>query len=123
MDLLSRIEIDGLHIYKPPIRVDFPYISQTFLCLMFSPFNFPYISHIFPIYFPYISNIFPIYFPTDRFVFCWPHDLRHPDAVLGAMLKLTFIPTARSCGVYSIVLGGSNWVDQIRKDKSVNACV
>jgi hypothetical protein len=101
------------------VRVGFPYIfpifshikkKNIFLCLIFShhgkcPIYFPYMSYV-PFY---ISHIFPIYFPYISLqigsFFCWPHDLRHPDAVLGAMLKLAFIPTARSCGVYSIVLG------------------
>ena len=94
----------GFPIYISHIK------KNIFLCLIFShhgkcPIYFPYMSYV-PFY---ISHIFPIYFPYIFLqigsFFCWPHDLRHPDAVLGAMLKLTFIPTARSCGVYSIVLG------------------
>ena len=96
------------------VRVGFPYIFPIFshitkissyVLFFLTMENVPYISHICPMF----LSIFPIYFPYISLqigsFFCWPHDLRHPDAVLGAMLKLAFIPTARSCGVYSIVLG------------------
>ena len=53
------------HLFLPPIRMDFPYISHIFLCLMFSPWK---LSHIFLIYFlcsflyfPYNSHIFPMF--------------------------------------------------------------
>ena len=102
------------HLFLPPIRMDFPYIPHIFLCLMFSPFNFPYIFHILP--------IFPIYFPTDRFVFLlasWPSASGRrawSHAEIGLHTYGQVVRCLQHC------FGGSNWEDQIRKDKSVNAC-
>jgi hypothetical protein len=114
------------------VRVGFPYIfpifshikkKNIFLCLIFShhgkcPIYFPYMSYV-PFY---ISHIFPIYFPTDRFVFLlasWPSASGRrawSHAEIGLHTYGQVVRCLQHC------FGGSNWEDQIRKDKSVNAC-
>ena len=107
---------NGFPIYSP-------YLPMSYV---FSPWK---MSHIFPIYvlcsilyFPYISHIFPIYFPTDRFVFLlasWPSASGRrawSHAEIGLHTYGQVVRCLQHC------FGGSNWEDQIRKDKSVNAC-